>query len=550
VRAYVREISDWESQSERCQVEIATSAGPLTVRYNETSTGRELRKRFFPNLSASQVCLWVGRSKWPVGVRIACWRRGKPVRIEIAPLVPRFVCGGVEIAVLTRSMAFDELGRVLFPRCSPSIKLAFVQGQQRIEMSTFLHSVCLDAQITVVATRVFEVTNYETRKTFWIPFSQWDRVIDFKRAFVDGHAGNEIERIFVVLCKNNAVVRNFDNQTRLWELPDKITVKIEKQSFAVIYVDGIMQWAPAAISVDEAKAKYRLRWIKGNGTELSNEMVLKSVVNEMVLTAAADVAHVTVRAPSGFGAELAAISYRGDDLVVESLSVRRARMLLASYYLKVPFESIVLLSEDSSRVPDDEMADARRTYLLQEEIIEVTVSGFCDEMKMEVGRFCAVRVVIEESERYFGIQNVVLTYGGFVLNRADPLCARGIENGARLYAIINPLTRPTRDLEVVSARNAAHLNGKEVPLVFITPDGRPIGRRFNPQITLAEAARELGRALGPYPVAFKKGQGRLKVMLKEIQSTKKLTELGTWLIYTCVKCHDGDQSRGIPMTAS
>jgi hypothetical protein len=169
---------------------------------------------------------------------------------------------------------------------------------------------------------------------------------------------------------------------------------------------------------------------------------------------------------------------------------------------------------------------------------------------MEVGRFCAVRVIIEESEKYFAIQNVVLTYRGFILNPEDPLCATGIENGERLYAIIDPPARPTSVWEVAYKRNADHLNGNGVPFVFITPDGRPIGRRFNPEITLAEAGKELGMALGRYPVAFKKEQSGSKVVLKEIRSTRKLTEVATRLIYTCVKCDDGDQSRGIPTAAS
>jgi hypothetical protein len=503
---YIREIRAAEDAEEKLEYAIRVGGEKCAGRITGKATGRDLRERHFRALSVSQVSLRIGPSEWPLGARIAHWPKECEKRIEIAPLVAKLVCGGVEIPVVTESVTFGELRERLFPG---SMRVEFRQSGRRIEPSVWLHAANMDAPITVVATRVFRIAR---RGIVAMPFSQWERVRELRRAVADWCSKKE-ESVFLAQCEDGNIVRVFGNRTRLWELPDEITVVERDGPSAAVYIDGRLVWVLAERSVGETKIEYKLAWIKGNGVILNDAIILQGVVHEMELTAVRDVGRITVRAPSGFAAEIAAV---GSD----------PRMILASYYLRVPLKSIVL-----HRVRDSE-------FVVQEESVNLSVCGFCREIDVTVGRFSAVRLVVEEAERQFGIQNVVLTFHGLVLEPDTLLSVAGIGAGARLYAIINPETPPKSPCEVVPVANAAKPEGRRIPFVFITPDGRPVRWHFDPNITLEAARDELGTVLGRRPVAFKRVQGQSRVVLKEIPLTTALETLRGSLIYSCFKYQD------------
>jgi serine/threonine protein kinase len=494
VMDYAKELRKLEPEFLDVKLENYTEQ----VRRSDVRTVEDLARIFAPHLLSGQFRMREQSSMNRILSFDKCIFRceKRKFEMEFAAFVVVFSCGDTMIPIVTESRQIADFRKLLFPKLKESIKIDFYEKSKKIKDTQYLRALDLRQPITITAKRLFTVSFEESIER--IPFSQWSKVKDLKRAFASRHCCS-IDCLIVTSTEEPSEI--FQNGTVLWDLPDKLMFILENDPSVIIIIDEEIEKVAASQTVSDVIKSLELKWIKGNGSELCDNLVLLNVPDEMILTASRKSEKIYVQAGT-FEFE-----FSTKHLPVTSETFRS---IVAKSILRVPPNAITPL-------------EGNQRYQIQNIPIRMKITGFFQEFTINAELFWSVGELQKIVEEKLETPKCVLTFLCRRLDREKPLSFYGIENDSELRVIQDPTISVVPE-SLVALISWKTLPGEGIPFIFVMPDLRLIVWRFQLETTLQEAGNVLKSKVGNYPVGF-----RVKSEVQEL--TTKFEFLPTTVLH-------------------
>jgi hypothetical protein len=249
----------------------------------------------------------------------------------------------------------------------------------------------------------------------------------------------------------------------IWELPDNVSITLhEKGPVVVVNIDSFPFVVSARLTVEQLKETQGLQWVCVNGLEMNDTDRLDEQIFVNSIFTASDGSFAMIR----IGEFPFQISPCFSDEACNDLSA----------YFRLPPQSFSI---------NGNYLEEGETYVVHDQVIIYTVTGFGFMQRFQLGRFAKVQQLVEIVQKEFGVSPIILMFRGFTLDFEKPLSLYEVAQAEWIMAVYNFESARAQFAQVC-------INGKDGPIfVFELPDRDAIRWRFRKETTLEKVAQQL-----------------------------------------------------------